>query len=68
MHRGRGQWHHPVPEVDGIQKPEEALPLQGWGLTAPSSLGKDSRGPKAGTHSFGNDTGGVSTLHKWGGG
>lgn len=36
---------------------ERALALQGCGSTAPSSLGKDSPSPGAGTHSFGIGTG-----------
>lgn len=47
-------WQCQVPMGDGVQKPEQkALPLQGCGSTAPSSLGKESGGPKARTRSFG---------------
>ena len=50
---GGGQGvQHPVPVGDGVQKPEKkALFLQG--SIAPSSWGKESWDPKAGTHSFG---------------
>lgn len=50
--RGGVGVQHPVPVGDGVQKPEKkALFLQG--SIAPSSWGKESWDPKAGTHSFG---------------